>query len=133
MAVDEQTPKNKGGRPTKYTNDTNTQLLDYIENYEMYDDIIPSAAGFACVIGVDRSTLYAWAEKHKRFSNILGQLNAAQERIAIKKGLVNEWNATIVKLLLGKHGYHDRVDSAVEHSGTSQIVLIRPGKNDRND
>jgi len=101
------------GRPTKYTNEVIDQLLDYIENYEQYDDVIPSAEGFACVLGVSRKTLYNWAAQHKGFLLTLERLNSAQARIAMKKGLVNEWNATIVKLLLATHGYHDKVESNV--------------------
>ena len=34
-----------------------------------------------------------------------------QEFKAMNGGLTNTFNAQIVKLLLGKHGYHDKVDS----------------------
>ena len=111
-----------GGRPTKYSNAVIDQLKDYIANYETYGDIVPSAAGFACVLEVSRHTLYNWAEKHAAFLHMLGRLNSAQERIAMKKGLLSEWNPTIVKLLLAKHGYTDKQEITGAESGPLEVV-----------
>ena len=64
------------GRPTKY----NTALLEkaqhYLDNYEEYDEVIPSAVGLALVLDITRSTLYAWAkdEDKKVFSHILDNM-----------------------------------------------------------
>ena len=116
------------GRPSKYNSETIPRTLDYINDYEQYGQIIPTAEGLACVLEVSRSTLYYWAEKEKDFSDILGRLNAAQVEIAIRKGLENKWNATIVKLLLAKQGYSDRQEITGADGKELQITyqIVRP-------
>ena len=109
------------GRPTKY----NTALLEkaqhYLDNYEEYDEVIPSAVGLALVLDITRSTLYAWAkdEDKKVFSHILDNINKKQEQVLLKNGLNNQFNSNITKLVLGKHGYHDRAQQ-----GDTQIQVI---------
>ena len=113
------------GRPTKY----NTALLEkaqhYLDNYEEYDEVIPSAVGLALVLDITRSTLYAWArdEDKKVFSHILDNINKKQEQVLLKNGLNNKFNSNITKLVLGKHGYHDRP----QQEGTQVQVIINRG------
>jgi hypothetical protein len=113
------------GRPTKY----NTALLEkaqhYLDNYEEYDEVIPSAVGLALVLDITRSTLYAWArdEDKKVFSHILDNINKKQEQVLLKNGLNNQFNSNITKLVLGKHGYHDRP----QQEGTQVQVIINRG------
>jgi hypothetical protein len=109
------------GRPTKY----NTALLEkaqhYLDNYEEYDEAIPSAVGLALVLDITRATLYAWAkdEDKKAFSDILDNINKKQEQVLLKNGLNNKFNSNITKLVLGKHGYHDR-----PQQGDTQVQVI---------
>ena len=112
-------------RPTKY----NTALLEkaqhYLDNYDEYDEVIPSAVGLALVLNITRSTLYEWAkdEDKKVFSNILDNINKKQEQILLKNGLNNKFNSNITKLVLGKHGYHDRA----QQEGTQIQVIVNRG------
>ena len=114
------------GRPTKY----NTALLEkaqhYLNNYEEYDEVIPSAVGLALVLDITRSTLYAWAkdEDKKVFSHILDNINKKQEQVLLKNGLNNQFNSNITKLVLGKHGYHDR---AQQGDTQVQVIINRGG------
>ena len=109
------------GRPIKY----NTALLEkaqhYLDNYEEYDEAIPSAVGLALVLDITRATLYAWAkdDNKKVFSDILDNINKRQEQVLLKNGLNNKFNSNITKLVLGKHGYHDRAQQ-----GDTQIQVI---------
>jgi len=109
------------GRPTKY----NTALLEkaqhYLDNYEEYDEVIPSAVGLALVLDIRRSTLYEWAkaEDKKAFSDILDDVSKTQEQVLLKNGLNNKFNSNITKLVLGKHGYHDR-----QPQGDTQIRVV---------
>ena len=113
------------GRPTKY----NAVLLEtaqhYLDHFEECDEVIPSAVGLALALDITRSTLYAWAkdEDKKLFSHILDNINKKQEQILLKNGLNNKFNSNITKLVLGKHGYHDRP----QQEGTQVQVIINRG------
>ena len=99
-----------GGRPTKYTDELLKISQDYITNYAIYDDMIPSIASLSLVLHVDRTTLYEWAKVHEEFSHILSEIKSEQEKVLISKGLSGDFNSAITKLVLGKHGYHDKQD-----------------------
>jgi hypothetical protein len=113
-------------RPTKY----NTAILEkaqhYLDHYEEYNEVIPSAVGLALVLNLTRSTLYEWAkaEDKKEFSDILDNINKKQEQILLRKGLNNEFNSNITKLVLGKHGYNDRAQQA---DSQVQVIINRGG------
>jgi hypothetical protein len=66
-------------------------------------------------LGVNIDTLYEWAKVHPEFSDVLDELNQKQQEKLIDHGLAGNYNANIAKLVLGKHGYHDK--SETEHSG----------------
>ena len=112
-------------RPTKYSTALLEKAQHYLDNYEEYDEVIPSAVGLALVLDITRSTLYAWArdEDKKVFSHILDNINKKQEQVLLRKGLSNEFNSNITKLVLGKHGYHDRA----QQEGTQVQVIINRG------
>ena len=99
-------------RPTKYTPELVQLAKEYIENYKEYDDAIQSIAGMACVLKVAETTLYDWAkQEEKEFSNILAQCKTSQQRVLLNGGLNGDLNSNIVKLVLGKHGFHDKQDT----------------------
>ena len=100
-------------RPTKYKPELIEKAYLYLEKYEEYGDTIPSVAGLAVLLEVRRETLHVWAKEEgkEEFSNILATLLAKQERVLMNKGLSGEFNSNITKLVLGKHGYHDKVDN----------------------
>ena len=58
--------------------------------------------------------MYAWEKEHKEFSYILADIKAKQEKVLISKGLSGDFNSAITKLVLGKHGYHDKQDVGLE-------------------
>ena len=103
------------GRPTKDTEDAIGIAEEYIENYALHGDTIPQASGLAEALGVCVRTLYYWAEERAVFLRILDKLNAKQERVLINSGLKGDFNSAIARLVLGKHGYHDKQD--LEHTG----------------
>ena len=112
-------------RPTKFNQEILEKAQHYLDNYEEYDEVIPSAVGLALVLDITRSTLYAWAkdEDKKVFSHILDNINKKQEQVLLKNGLNNQFNSNITKLVLGKHGYHDRP----QQEGTQVQVIINRG------
>ena len=101
------------GRPTKYTEDTIPLTLEYIENYAEHGDAMPSIAGLACVLNVARDTIHDWRNQEDKadFSDILAKLLATQERVLFNRSLLGDYNASIAKLALGKHGYSDKVET----------------------
>lgn len=99
------------GRPTDYSQEIVDMAREYIANYEKHGDAVPSVVGMCKAIGRAKSTIYDWAkDENKEFSDILAEINELQELVTFNKALKNEYNATIAKLLLGKHGYHDKQD-----------------------
>lgn len=97
-------------RPTKYTPELLEKAWHYVENYEEYGQAFPSDIGLASAINIADSTLYEWAkhEDKPEFSEILEKINRDQQFVAWNKGLRGEYNANLVKLLLGKHGFSDK-------------------------
>ena len=70
----------------------------------------PVSAGLALVLGLSRETLRLWSkdEDKKEFFGILERINQKQECVLLDNGLNGTFNSNITKLVLGKHGYHDR-------------------------
>ncbi len=128
------------GRPLKISRALLKKAEDYLESCK---DILtkkqkrvslPKVESLCIVIGISRDTAYEWAKigKHgfskskievdpkilplyQQFSDILDRLNLIQVQRLIDNGLSGNYNATIVKLVLAKHGYKD--ESNTHHSG----------------
>lgn len=105
--------KHAGGRPTHYSDEIARKAKDYLQNYSDLGDAVPSVAGLALHLNRSRSTLYEWASQQDKpeFADILHDINATQEKVALSNGLKGDFNSQIVKLLLGKHGYSDKVET----------------------
>ena len=119
--------KHPGGRPSKYTKTTLEVSREYTNKFEDHGDMIPSIAGLALVLKVSRETLYDWArdEDKVEFSDMLDGLKAMQEKVLINKGLVGEFNATIAKLVLAKHGYHDKQDRQITGEDGGPVKILK--------
>ncbi|MAO24246.1 MAG: hypothetical protein Unbinned3818contig1000_38 [Prokaryotic dsDNA virus sp.] len=102
----------KTGPKTKYTPELVARAWEYLDDYTFQGSVIPSHEELAEVLSVHRDTLYEWA-KHddKVMSDILAKCNSIQARMVINNSLIGDYNATIAKLLLGKHGYSDKTES----------------------
>jgi len=100
------------GRPTEYNEEILSQARDYLENYKKLGDEIPSNAGLAVYLGLNRDTIQEWKkEKGKEeFSDTLEAIQAKQEQVLWNKGLNGEFNSSIAKLALGNHGHHEKKD-----------------------
>ncbi len=69
---------------------------------------LPSIEGLALYLHVHKDTLYEWEKIHPEFSDVLGDIRAKQADRLISNGLSGDYNPTIAKLLLTKHGYSDK-------------------------
>jgi len=115
------------GRPTSYTQ----ELLDAAHAYVdgRYDDDpetgepVPTVAGLSLYIGVSRDTVYDWIKQDDKveFSDIVSRLMAKQEMGLLRGGIFGNFNASITKLALTKHGYTDKQDST--HTGLVNVVI----------
>ena len=81
-----------------------------MEVWQSQGDMIPSHEGLMLFIGISSTCCYDWAkeENKKEFSDILDKLMLMQKQVLINKGLSNEFNSNIAKLVLGKHGLSDK-------------------------
>lgn len=105
--------KHPGGRPSYYSDETVRKAKEYLTTYAELGHAVPSVAGLSLFLERSRSTIYEWASDSEKqeFSDILDKINATQEEVALSKGLKGDYNANLVKLLLGKHGYSDKVET----------------------
>ena len=120
-----------GGRPLEYSREHLKKAEEYLlacedeETEKSSGDKtvygikvkIPTKGGLARYLGVSRDTLYDWSSKYEEFSYIMEQVSAEQEERLINNGLSGDYNPTIAKVLLTKHGYHDKVDSDITTKG----------------
>lgn len=142
------------GRPTVYSPEIITKTQEYldsctdiIEDYhktiglksDSFDRIvnvkIPTIEGLAVFLGISRETVYAWDkdETKPEFSDILSKLRAEQADRLINNGLSGNYNPTIAKVLLTKHGYREGVDATTNDKDLpTPIVNITRGIS-RND
>lgn len=123
------------GRPTKYNEQILIDTANYIEHHLDYDDLVPSVAGLAYKLKIRKSTVYEWAkdEEKEEFSDMLGQILHKQEKMLLTGGLSADMNATIVKLMLSKHNYSDKVETDVTSKGdkvANTFTFIPVGRDD---
>jgi hypothetical protein len=97
------------GRPTEYDPIKHPAGVAAYVAICKQQNFLPTLEGLAVHLSVARQTLYDWGTEdseryHPEFSDILEQLMAAQASQLVQNGLVNNYNSTITKLMLTKHG-----------------------------
>lgn len=113
--------KNKMGCPSKLNHELIAKANEYLYGgYELVGDVIPSLAGLACYLGIARSTIYEYEKINSEFSDIVEAILSLQENKLINKGLIGDFNASVTKLILTKHGYSDKQE--IEHSGELGLI-----------
>ena len=121
----------KCGRPTDYSEEILIKTREYIDNcededvqkvkqsneekgYEMYENKVkvklPTIEGLARYLGINKTTIYEWCKIHSEFSNYIDELMAKQAERLVNNGLSGDYNSTIAKVLLTKHGYREGID-----------------------
>lgn len=128
-------------RPTDYSDQIVTDSWGYIQTFAN-DTIgpdkklkvnLPTIEGLALYLEISRSTLYLWQKEHPEFSDIIEILQQKQAQALINNGLSGDYNPTIAKVLLAKHGYKDEVKQEVTgtiktYTGIENIVDDGPNK-----
>lgn len=119
------------GRPTELTPEILIKAQEYIDNAEdkMVKRVksgndgketfetklkvnIPTIEGLALYLNVARKTLYNWENQSENdvFLHIMERLREKQANALISNGLSGDYNPTIAKVLLTKHGYREGVE-----------------------
>lgn len=104
-------------RPTSLTPELIEKAQDYLENYEDFDQVVPTVAGLALHIGVSRAVIYDWEKKpdvDPEFLDILNAIKEWQEIKLVNGGLTSQFNSVIAKMMLTKHGYSDKQE--IDHT-----------------
>jgi hypothetical protein len=110
------------GRPTKYTPELLAKANEYLD---VYIRLIPSHQDLALYLGIADATLYRWADEKPEFKEILSRVKQTQFAVAMDGGLSNDMNASIVKLLMGKHGLSDKMDTTSSDGSMSPTTVTR--------
>ena len=127
------------GRPTKYNDNILEKAEQYLlecvdtteqvvtgesEKFTSYKEKIkvnlPTIEGLAVYLNIHRDTLYQWEKEHPDFSDIIERLRGSQIKSLVNNGLSGDYNPTIAKVLLSKHGYSEKQE--VQHSGEIKTI-----------
>ena len=124
--------KHTGGRPTLYSSAMQQAAEDYLAGFGFEGDgtikragemkeVVPTVSGLSLYLGVNKTTLYEWAETHTDFSNTLQEIKERQHSMLLSGGLTKTYDSAITRLMLANHGYSDK--QQVEHSGGVTVVF----------
>jgi hypothetical protein len=131
-----------GGRPTKYNDSILKKTREYIDScedeeqefhktrgeksdsYERFLKVkLPTIEGLALFLKIDKDTIKEWRKIHQEFSTLIEELLDKQAKVLLEKGLSGEYNPTIAKVLLTKHGYREGVDATTDGKAIEAIPV----------
>jgi hypothetical protein len=75
-----------------------------------YEVNLPTIEGLAYELDVHKDTIYAWRKEKPEFSYLIERLLSKQAKQLVNKGLSGDYNSTIAKVILTKHGYREGTD-----------------------
>jgi hypothetical protein len=132
-------------RPTDYSEEILAKAEEYLnscEDKEIEEEKkegwityrtkakLPTIEGLALYLRINRDTVYEWCKVHQEFADIISDLRAEQADRLINSGLSGDYNPTIAKVLLTKHGYREGLEhtgdegGAIKHDITNQLDKI---------
>ena len=119
-----------GSRPTDFNDEIVEKAQYYLENYDENGDVIPTIEGLATYLKKARSTVFKWAKEEGKelFSDVIEQILATQARISLNGGMKGDYNSTMAKLILSKHGYSD--SSKTDHTSSDGSMTPKRDFND---
>ena len=114
------------GRPTDYCPEIVEKAWQYADGgWIAAGDKVPSVAGLACELGINRDTCQEWGkDPEKEFSVILKAIAQKQERELLNKGLDGTFNPPITKMMLSKHGYSDATKAEVSGANGGPLISV---------
>ena len=125
------------GRPTEYTEDIVTRSKEYLalcEDHEIEKGNpdrpifktkvkLPTIEGLAVYLKINKTTIYEWEKIHEEFSNVIDELRQEQADRLVNNGLSGDYNPTIAKVLLTKHGYREGIDQTTNDKDMPTPIL----------
>lgn len=117
------------GRPTKLTPELLIKAQGYI--LQCVDEVVetdkgavayvlvnlPTVVGFARFLGIHKDTVYEWRKENKEFSDLLSDVEDAQEEKTLKNGLGGLYNPKIASMILAKRGYAEKTETDITSKG----------------
>ena len=130
----------KVGRPTKYNEEIQAKADEYLTKWKDLKEAVPTIAGLCLYIDTPKTTTFDWGKKFPEFSTTLSKLQTTQEFSLVNKGLKNEINTNIGKLMMYNHGYKEKTEQDLMSSDGSmkqptkiQLVGVRADDKDADD
>lgn len=82
-------------------------------------EVVPTIEGLADYLGKSVKTMYNWSDKpeNEEFLQVMERVMTKQGKGLSNGALDNKLNATIAKLMLGKHGYKDSSEADFTSGG----------------
>lgn len=115
------------GRPTKYTPELLEAARAYVGGkWQEAGDVVPTIVGLAIDLDIDEETAHRWGKEEgkEEFSKLLTRVRDLQHRHLVNKGLGNETNPAITKMMLTKHGYSDKIEQ--DHTSSDGSMSQKP-------
>ncbi|EMF4673488.1 DNA-packaging protein [Providencia stuartii] len=117
------------GCPSKLTDELIAKAKEYLYGgYESFGDVVPSVAGLSCYLAIARSTTYEYAKQDsdlgREFSDIVEGILSLQENKLINGGLKGDFNPSITKIMLTKHGYSEKQE--IDHRSPDGSMSPKP-------
>ena len=139
----------KFGRPTKYTEQAVVIAKSYLEsckdteeqviagqgenfvNYRTKLNVnIPTIEGLALELDVHKDTIYEWEKIHQDFSDVVTRIRNTQAVRLVNMGLSGQYNHTVAKVLLSKHGYSEKHEQDISVTENQVIKPPAPQKSE---
>lgn len=108
-------------RPTEYNDELLKKAQEYRDNLPK-DESVHSIEGLASYIGLSRGTIYNWESQgaNKEFLDIVEEIREKQAKTLVSKGLIGEFNSSITKVMLSKHGYSEKTE--IDHTTKGEKI-----------
>jgi hypothetical protein len=113
-------------RPTDYTPELLEKAKQYKTIWKDLGDAVPSVVGLCVYLEISKAIAYVWIkdEDKKEFLDILDEIATNQERELINGSIKGQFNSTISKLMMTKHGYSDKQETDVTSGGEKLTVQL---------
>lgn len=112
-------------RPTEYNEELLKKAQEYRDNLPK-DEAVHSIEGLASYIGLSRGTIYNWESQgaNKEFLDIVEEIREKQAKTLVSKGLIGDFNSSITKVMLSKHGYSEKTE--IDHTTKGEKIETSP-------